>query len=450
MTAEIAIMNKSAVALAADSAVTFGTRDRQKIYNTVHKLFCLSRHHPVGAMIFGGAELMGVPWETIVKMYRRHLGKKSFPKLSDYMDDFIKFLEASKAFFPSSAKNNFVAAVVAQFYLSIRNKIKDEVSKALKGSKKSLTPLQIEALVTKIVAEECKNIDSRPDLPRVGEQEKKQLADAYTSIVEQQKIHVFEVLPLSVETTARLTATALQLFSKHAFPANSTSGIIFAGFGDDEIFPSLTEVTVDGVVADFLKYAVAKNVQVDRENSAAIIPFAQTEMVQTFMEGVNPSYNTSVRAYLEEMFDQYPSKLLNSIPRISSTRKKELLKGLQGVGKKFFQDFQKKMGEYRTSQHVRPIMNAMAALPKDELAAVAESLVNLTSFKRRFSMDAETVGGPIDVAVISKGDGFVWIKRKHYFRAELNPQYFSNYNLDYDLLEKGASNDENAENDSND
>ena len=34
---------------------------------------------------------------------------------------------------------------------------------------------------------------------------------------------------------------------------------------------------------------------------------------------------------------------------------------------------------------------------------MAESLVNLTSFKRRVTMDAETVGGPIDVAVISKG-----------------------------------------------
>ncbi len=42
-------------------------------------------------------------------------------------------------------------------------------------------------------------------------------------------------------------------------------------------------------------------------------------------------------------------------------------------------------------------------------------------------MDAETVGGPIDVAVISKGDGFIWIKRKHYFSPELNPQFFANY-----------------------
>jgi len=66
-------------------------------------------------------------------------------------------------------------------------------------------------------------------------------------------------------------------------------------------------------------------------------------------------------------------------------------------------------------------------LPKDELAAMAESLVNLTAFKRRMTDSLETVGGPIDVAVISKGDGLVWVKRKHYFPAELNQHFFSNY-----------------------
>jgi len=42
-------------------------------------------------------------------------------------------------------------------------------------------------------------------------------------------------------------------------------------------------------------------------------------------------------------------------------------------------------------------------------------------------MASETVGGPIDVAVISKGDGFIWIKRKHYFSPELNHHFFDNY-----------------------
>jgi len=34
------------------------------------------------------------------------------------------------------------------------------------------------------------------------------------------------------------------------------------------------------------------------------------------------------------------------------------------------------------------------------------------------------VGGPIDVAIISRIDGFVWVYRKHYFEPSLNPRYF--------------------------
>jgi hypothetical protein len=70
VTAEIAIMNKSAVALAADSAVTIGSDRGPKIFNTVNKLFTLSKVHPVGVMVYGNSEIMKVPWETIVKVYR--------------------------------------------------------------------------------------------------------------------------------------------------------------------------------------------------------------------------------------------------------------------------------------------------------------------------------------------------------------------------------------------
>jgi len=60
----------------------------------------------------------------------------------------------------------------------------------------------------------------------------------------------------------------------------------------------------------------------------------------------------------------------------------------------------------------------IAVMNKEAIALATDSAVTI---------GAETVGGPIDVAVISKGDGFIWIKRKHYFKAELNSQFFSNY-----------------------
>ena len=95
--------------------------------------------------------------------------------------------------------------------------------------------------------------------------------------------------------------------------------------------------------------------------------------------------------------------------------------------RKLLDDFGKDWNDTCFRHFSGPVMEMVASLPKDELGAMAESLVNLTKFKRRVSKEQETVGGPIDVAVITKGDGFVWIRRKHYFKPELNPQFFANY-----------------------
>ena len=84
MTAEIAVMNKSAIALAADSAVTIETEGKQKIYQSVNKLFALSILRPVAIMFFGIDHFMGVPWESVIKEYRKVLADKSFPTLKDY------------------------------------------------------------------------------------------------------------------------------------------------------------------------------------------------------------------------------------------------------------------------------------------------------------------------------------------------------------------------------
>ena len=58
------------------------------------------------------------------------------------------------------------------------------------------------------------------------------------------------------------------------------------------------------------------------------------------------------------------------------------------------------------------MVDVVAHPPKEDLATMAESLVSLTSLKRHVSSEPETVGGPVDVSVLSKGTGFVWAKRK--------------------------------------
>lgn len=88
----------------------------------------------------------------------------------------------------------------------------------------------------------------------------------------------------------------------------------------------------------------------------------------------------------------------------------------------------KKLDDFIQEEYVSQLMDTVKYLDKEDLASMAESLISLTSLKRRMTSSEETVGGPVDVAVITKGDGFVWLKHKKYFDKELNQQYFENYN----------------------
>ena len=84
MTSEVVVMNRAGVALAADSAVTVERGDSQKVRHLAMKLFTLSKYRPVGVMVYNNASLLGVPMETIIKLFRRRLGKKAYGTLREY------------------------------------------------------------------------------------------------------------------------------------------------------------------------------------------------------------------------------------------------------------------------------------------------------------------------------------------------------------------------------
>jgi hypothetical protein len=60
------------------------------------------------------------------------------------------------------------------------------------------------------------------------------------------------------------------------------------------------------------------------------------------------------------------------------------------------------------------------AMPIQDAINLARFLVDLTVQGVQFAPGAPTVGGPIEIAAITKHEGFRWISRKHYFDARLN------------------------------
>lgn len=123
MTAIVGVLNKHGVALAADSAVTFG--NTHKVVNTGNKVFALSKYHPVAVATYGRSAFMGTPWDIIIKLYRKKLGKRSFPKLNEYVDDFIKYLHDQQFFAELLTQHRYLRDNIQDFYNKVERQAKE-------------------------------------------------------------------------------------------------------------------------------------------------------------------------------------------------------------------------------------------------------------------------------------------------------------------------------------
>lgn len=427
MTAEIAILNSYGIALAADSAVTIGN---QKVYNGADKLFALSKYEPIAIMVYNGAALMGIPWETIIKQYRMALGRTAFPTLKEYANRFWEFLTETDYVIPQNSKSTYVHSLTNWYLQTVRLAVEKSVKEKFDTTGGQITPAETIALLRSTLEEISRpvlesdfifgfdqtDIDNTLISNRAFFEEttKKELGELFLELSELEKSAIY--------------TTIANLFVRDYF-SPFTSGLVFAGYGTKEMFPKIASYIVEGIANNKVKKALLNNQSnVDQEGFAAsIIPFAQDDMVWTFINGVDPNISKFANSYLEKVFSDYPQVLGNTSVNIGPAILDELRLRLQNVSEGLLAQFRTDVKEYQDKIHRQPILEMVSGLPKDELAAMAESLVNLTAFKRKISKTMETVGGPIDVAVISKGDGFIWVKRKHYFRPELNQRFFSNY-----------------------
>lgn len=82
-------------------------------------------------------------------------------------------------------------------------------------------------------------------------------------------------------------------------------------------------------------------------------------------------------------------------------------------------------------QNVQPVRQAMldrsyrslylAAMPIQDAIELARFLAETAAKFSHFSLLAPTIGGPIEVATITKHEGFKWVSRKHYYTSSVNP-----------------------------
>ena len=392
MTAEIGILNKNGVVLAADSAVTITNGTNSKVLNSARKLFTLPNEHSIGIMIYGNASFMGVPWDIIISEFKKSIENEVLSNTSQYIDSLINFLIEFKPIQSQEALTHYVTQQTLNYLDIIFQDAQNEADK--RSSNGETITLDV---FNDIALEKTKQYSDSISKSFNFNNENFEMLEAELELITSKLKQFIDDSKLKDELNF-LAETIYKAIFLGYDDRDSVTGLVIAGYGNEEIFPSLQQIELSGVFAQRLIWNVISEIQVSQNEGCHIIPFAQSEMVDTIMNGIDPVFNRFIGQEVSNLLEE---------------------NNLEDKKQNLFETISKVQQEY----YIKPIYDLIAMQPIDEMAFTAKTFIELTSFKRKIVNTLETVGGPVDVLAISKGDGPIWIERKHYFNIDDNLDY---------------------------
>lgn len=375
-------------------------------------------------MVYGGGDLCTAPWELVIKAYRPTLGDKSFPKLEDYATDFFNFIEKNKRIISDGMRDQNIYQYLSDgvFKPLMDSFFDTQQAELAKGFDPAHFFSELEeychVLLERLSDTEYLDGFSDDDLDEASSYCKSKIHNILNE-------HFSSLDPGAIP--ASFITTLNQIFTVMLCKRSDTgnvSGLVFAGYGDDDYYPKILSYDVCGFFNKKLRKSTNKN-KCTSDGENGLTPFAQDDEVSAFMQGCSNELLGKFHSFYQDSISDLLGNIDNIIKsEISPDRHEATQDAIMSAVHTAIGTTDRQVSQFMHDNHVRKVVDMIKFLPKQDLAYMAESLVNLTAFKRKVSDDSETVGGPIDVAVISKADGFIWVKRKHYFEKEFNHHFF--------------------------
>ena len=417
MTAIVGVLNKRAAVMAADSAVTVTNGNKRKIYNTATKIFKLSEEYPVGVMIYNAVEFMETPWDVIIKMYAKKRGNQCFDHLAEYVDDFIDFLKTAPVYVePETANHTYLQREMCSYYEDIKQKVTDRITEEYEANPEAYQDEEeLNALARKLVTEEiAKNSKEFEEVDVCSEFEDYSLNVFCNYAMEEFNLLMKQCKEDDIPASTRYDwEKGLYAHIIHEVMYNYT-GLVFVGYGEKEIFPSMFPVNISGFIDGRLRYYLSENqvVQISNDRVAELMPFAQYDVIQTIMRGVAPELYDFIRySYMESMEEQ--KEMLIKIAKENDAPGTLLQKMHEMDSEEMYKKFDEDILKFVRKSYVDGIIDALDSFNIEDMGNLAESLISITNLQRHITSSEESVGGPVDVAVITRSDGFVWLKHKN-------------------------------------
>ena len=402
MTAIVGVLNKRAVAIAADSAMTVKKDGQTKIYNSARKIFKISDSIPVGIMLSGNMDFMDAPWDVIMGQYRKYRDGRPLPHLKDYTDDFRTFLKTAEFLNNKETYRLYILSEMGNFYY----RIKAEADKYMESYKNGIIVYDYQCATRDALADAV--IQYKDD--GVSEEMKGLSLQSFLKSTKDEFGLLKELMMEESVPTGNFKDWKKAFYEymvSNCFVDESE--LVFVGYGENEIFPAIQSVTVTGVVGGRLRSREGVYGEITNTNDAMVFPFAQDDVMITLLKGISPSLFAHMSTLQEDSVEKARERIIDSLKEEGLSP--EIVEKVKAIS---FEDigtgFCDKSLSFIQENYIDGLNAAVDCFSIREMADMAENLISVTGLQRHYTSLEESVGGPVNVAVITKEDGFRWVK----------------------------------------
>lgn len=395
MTSQVVIMNKTAAAVASDSSVTVSDGERPlRSYPTADKIFPLDGPHRLAILHNGCTDLLRVPYGVLLYEWSGSLASP-LARVRDYAASFTSWLEAQTELFDGPNQAWYLEWMLRDYLLAVRSQL------LAACSTHGLTPDTWSGgagatLLREVLAARLDGLKDRTRYPKPGEDALRTFLAENADLIEGVTEWVFDDTPRSPEGD-RLLRGIIDAVVAVPEPFSSDASLIFVGFGSDELFPASLPLDISGILAGQVRATSGDYQAVTTDDGVFISPYAQTEALNTFLRGYHPDVVQVAHDHLDEVLDTLDATTAQASREDLRAHHDELTDRVERLS---------------WDEFVGPMLTTVAGLPAAELARTAEALVRLQVLRKLTRAEAETVGGPIDVGLISRRGGFTWCRHK--------------------------------------
>jgi hypothetical protein len=130
---------------------------------------------------------------------------------------------------------------------------------------------------------------------------------------------------------------------------------------------------------------------------------AQNDVMTTFLDGISPEMRNAILHYVAEMIKSTMASFRKALRKDPDKEKKLAKVDMDGILNKFASD----INDFELKKINAPVLSVAASLTCQDMAELAESFIKMTTLNRHINPTAESVGGPVKVALVTKS-GFTW------------------------------------------